>query len=167
MPSSDSLRVRTNTVEVELALAGATPRRVAFFLAEHAAHDFRRQSVLDLLEQGGTFLPIRDAETGVWEALHSRGVVWISMSRTTAKAEDSGNELHDNQTLVRVALLGGQSLDGEILYSAPEGAARMVDFLNRRERFFRLWAGDRVLLVNKDFVLRVVETGAGKEAACR
>lgn len=168
MPSSDSLRVRKNTVEVELALAGATPRLVEFFLAEHAAHDFRRQSVLDLLEQEGTFLPIRDIESGVWEAFNSRGVAWIAMSRVIADAEDSGYELYDHQKPVRVALRGGEGLEGEVLYSAPEGAARIVDFMNRRERFFRLWSGDRVLLVNKDFVLRVVEaTGAGKEAACR
>lgn len=168
MPVSDPLRVQKNTAEVELALAGATPRRVELFLAEHGAHDFRRQSVLDLLDQGGTFLPIRDHETGVWEALNARAVVWIAMARVTADAEDSGGELYDHEKLVRVALLGGEALEGEILYAAPEGAARVVDFLNRRERFFRLWSGDRVLLVNKDFVLRVVEeTSSGKEAACR
>ncbi|MEO8349236.1 MAG: hypothetical protein ABI610_10015, partial [Acidobacteriota bacterium] len=59
-------------------------------------------------------------------------------------------------------------LEGEILYSAPEGSARVVDVMNRRERFFRVWSGDRVFLVNKDSVLRLVEaTIAEEEAACR
>jgi hypothetical protein len=162
------LRVPKKTLEVELALTGETPRRVELFLAEHGSHDFNRQSVLELLDQGRSFLPVRDLETGVWEAFNSRAVVWIGMSRVAADAEDSGDELYDHQNLVRVALLGGGALEGEILYSAPEGAARVVDVLNRRERFFRLWSGDRVFLVNKDFVLRLVEaTISGEQASCR
>lgn len=168
MPQLDSLRVHKETLEVELALSGGAPRRVELFLAEHGSHDFKRQSVLELLEQGGCFLPVRDLETGVREAFNSRAIVWIGMSRDTADSESSSDELYDNQKLVRVALSGGDVLEGEILYSAPEGSARVVDLMNRRERFFRLWSGDRVFLVNKDFVLRLVEVTISEvEASCR
>jgi hypothetical protein len=38
-----------------------------------------------------------------------------------------------------------------------------VDHLNRKERFFRLWNGERVFLVNRGSVLRVVENCGGTE----
>ncbi len=155
------LRIPKKTLEVELTLFGATPRRVELFLAEHGSHDFNRQHVVDLLGEPGTFLPVRDLETGEWEVFNSRAVVWIGMSRLSAEAE--GDELYDHRKPVCVALLGGGALEGEILYSAPEGAARLVDVLNRRERFFRLWGGHHVFLVNKDFVTRIVEASVVSE----
>jgi PAS domain-containing protein len=114
--------------------------------------------VLDLVERVDCFLPTCDLETGEWESFNSRAVAWIGLSRAS-DADGSVDELFQYRRLVRVALVGGGSLEGEVLYSAPDGEARLVDFLNRRERFFRLWDGDRVFLVNKDSVLRVVENG--------
>lgn len=159
MSQRETLRVRKEPFEVELALTGRPPRRVALFLAEHGGHDFARQTVLDLLEQVDTFLPAWDVETGVREAFNARAVVWIAMSRNAMDAESSADELFEHRRCVRVALIGGASLEGEILYSAPDGGTRLVDYLNRRERFLRLWDGDRLFLVNRESVLRVVEQG--------
>ncbi|MDQ5858265.1 MAG: hypothetical protein M3542_08330 [Acidobacteriota bacterium] len=168
MTLSPLLRIRKETIEVELVLAGDPPRRVKLFLAEHGSHGFDRQRVLDLLEQPGSFLPACDLETGNWESFNSRSVVWIAMSRSSADAEGSGTDLYDRRKLVRVALAAGGSLEGDLLYCAPEEAARVVDVMNRRERFLRLWSGDRVFLVNKDSVLRVVEsTVSAEEESCR
>jgi hypothetical protein len=157
------LQVPKKTLEVELALVGATPRRVELFLAEHGSHDFNRQRVLELLEQAGSFLPGRDLETGEWESFNSRAVVWIGMSGSSIDAEGSGDELFEHRRSVRVALTAGDWLEGEVLYSAPDAGPRLVDHLNRNERYFRLWRGDQVFLVNKEWVLRVVENGRGEE----
>ena len=169
MPSLESgLRVRKETIEVELVLSGAAPRRVEMFLAEHGSHGFSRESVLELLENGGCFLPVRDVESGTWEVINSRIFVWLEMSRNSADSDDMDIDLYDHRRLVRVTLLGGVTLEGEILYSAPEGSARVLDVMNRRERILRLWSGDRVFLLNKEFVLRVVEgTVPREESACR
>jgi len=154
-----SLRVRKNPFEVELALAGRLPRRVALYLAEHAPHAFSRQRVLDLLEQVDSFLPACDLETREWESINARAVVWICLSRQSIEAEQSAEELFEHRKVVRVALVGGGSLDGEILYSAPAAEARLVDYLNRHERFLQLWDGDRLYLVNKESVARIAENG--------
>lgn len=167
MTSSPQLRIRKEPLEVELALAGEQPRRVELFLAEHGSHAFDRQRVLDLLEQPDSFLPACDRETGNWESFNSRSVIWIAMPRSSAEAEGGGSELYDRRKFVRVSLAGGGSLEGEILYSAPEESARVVDVLNRRERFLRLWSGDRVFLVSKDSVLRVVEGTISEEEQWR
>lgn len=157
------LRIPKKTLEVELGLFGATPRRVELFLAEHGSHDFNRQRLLELLDQAGSFLPGRDLETGEWESFNSRTVVWIGMSGTSIDAEGSGDELFEHRRSVRVALATGDWLEGEVLYSAPDAGPRLVDHLNRKERLFRLWRGDHVFLVNKEWVLRVVENGHGGE----
>jgi len=157
MSQARSLRIRKEPLEVDLALAGRPPRRVALFLAEHTDHGFARQTVLDLLEQVEPFLPARDLETGAWETFNARAVVWIGMSSGAIEKDGSADLLFEHRKRVHVALDGGASLEGEILYSAPDGEARLVDHLNRPERFLQLWAGDRVLLVNKQSVLRVVE----------
>jgi hypothetical protein len=159
MSQAKSLCVRKDTVEVELALDGHPPRRVTLFLAEHGGHGFEHQTVLDLLEQVEPFLPARDVETGVWEAFNARAVVWIGMSRQAMDEEAAPDELFEHRRRVRVSLAGGGSLEGEVLYSGPDGETRLVDYLNRRERIFRLWNGDRIFLVNKDSVVRIDENG--------
>jgi hypothetical protein len=81
------------------------------------------------------------------------------MSRQSVEAEGSADELFEYRKFVRIALAGGGSIEGEILFSAPDGGARLVDYLNRHERFLRLWDGDRLYLVNKKSMLRIVEDG--------
>lgn len=157
------LRVPKKTLEVELALAGATPRRVELFLAEHGSHDFNRQHVIDLLDRPESFLPIRDLETGEWESFHSGAVAWVGISGDCVEAEGSGDELFEHRRSVRVEIAGGDWLEGEVLYSAPDAGPRLVDHLNRDERYFRLWKGERVFLINKKLVLRVVENGSVAE----
>jgi hypothetical protein len=153
------LRVRKDPLEVELALVGRAPRQVEIYLAEHGAHDFVRQRVLDLIEKVDAFLPACDVESGQWETFNARSIVWIGISRPTVDVEGSADELFEHRRDVHVSLAGGESLRGEVLYSAPDGESRLVDYLNRRDRFFRLWNGDRVFLVNKESVVRIVENG--------
>ena len=155
---TELLRIRKQNVPVDLALPGAPPRPVEIFLAEHQAHEFRRQHVLDLLEQGPPFLPARDFATGVWEVLHKDALLWIRVALgPQGETLEAGDELFDVEKRVRVEVSGGEPLEGDLLYSAPEQAARVVDYLNQDGRYFRLWEGDRLYLVNKAFVLRVIE----------
>ena len=170
MPSLESaLRIRKETIEVELVLSGAAPRRVEMFLAEHGSHGFSRESVLELLESPSSFSAgPRPRKRHVGGHQLARCSCAIGMSRHSADADEVAIELYDHRKLVRVTLVGGGTLEGEILYSAPEGSARVVDVMNRRERILRLWSGDRVFLLNKEYVLRVVEgTVTREESACR
>ena len=159
MTASAPLRVRKDPFEVELALAGRAPRRVELYLAEHGSHGFSRQRVLDLLEQGNGFLPAVDVETGRWETFNANAVSWIGMSRDSVEAESAGDELFEHRKVVRLTLTGGVSLEGEVLYSAPDGEARLVDYLNRPERFLRIWNGEQVYIVRKETVVLAVENG--------
>ena len=157
------LEVPKQTLEVELLLAGAAPRQVELFLAEHGSRDFDRQHVVELLDQENSFLPVRDLESGEWEAFNSRAIVWVGIPECSAAGEGSSDELFEHRRSVRVAFAGGEWLEGEVLYSAPDAGARLVDHLNRKDSYFRLWKAERLFLLNKQWVLRVVETARGSE----
>lgn len=157
MRETEILRIPKQNVLVHLALAGAEPRPVEILLAAHQAHEFRRQHVLDVLEEPLLFLPARDSASGVWEIVNKRWILWIRMS----SEEEVDEELFDFAKKVRVDLQGKAQLEGELLYSAPEESARVSDYLNLPGRFFRLWEGEHVYLVNKSLVFRVVEMARG------
>src|SRR5713226_124544 len=108
MRQTELLRVRKQNVMVDLALAGTQPRTVEVFLAEHQAHTFRRQHVLDLLEQEISFLPARDFASGVWENFNKDSLLWIRVALGPLGDEEEGaDELFDIQKRVRVELHGG------------------------------------------------------------
>jgi hypothetical protein len=161
---TEPLRIPKEAFAVELALAGAVPRRVEIFLAEQRANEFRRQVVLDLLEHVQAFLPARDAATGKWEIFNKDALLWIGVPLapfgSQAPAVAGEDELFEFRRPVRVDLIGGGPLEGELLYSAPEQSTRLVDYLNEPGRFLRLWSKETLYLINKAFVLRVVEIAA-------
>ncbi len=159
MSQTEPLRIRKQAVAVELALVGRPPRTVEIFLAEHRANEFRRQDVLDLLENVHAFLPVREAGNPEREIINKGALLWIGVPLAPFGSEPGApEELFDFRRPVRVELLGANALEGELLYTAPQESTRTMDYLNERGRFLRLWA-DRLYLINKTFVLRIVETG--------
>lgn len=161
--ADDALKVPKQAVAVELAFVGQAARRVEVFVAEHQAHAYRRQDVLDLFEHEHPFLPAHDVVDQTWSIFNKDTVVWAGVSLPTARAalddDETEEELYEQRRLVTVELVGGDKLDGELLYTSPAEHARVADHLNLPGRFFRLWCAERLCLVNKNFVLRVVERG--------
>jgi hypothetical protein len=156
---TEPLRIRKEPFAVVLALAGEAPRQAEIFLAEHRAHEFRPQHVLDLLEQGQAFLPARDIATGKQETLNKDALLWIGVPLAPFGAETAAeeDELFEFRRPARVELIAAEAIEGELLYSAPVESTRLVDHLNEAGRFLRLWAKERLYLINKAFVRRVVE----------
>jgi hypothetical protein len=156
---SGPLRIRKNAVRVELALAAGEPRRVEVFVAEYREHEFRHEDVLNLLEHEQAFLPARDAATHRGEIFNKDGVLWIALPLSPAGTEPASaeEELFEFRRPVRVDFLAGQTISGEVLYSAPSEHTRLVDYVNEPGRFLRVWTKDFLYLINKTFVLRVVE----------
>lgn len=157
---TELLRVRRQSVAVDIALGAAAPRRVEIFLPEPAAPRDRRQQVLDLIEKGPAFLPARETASGQWEIVHRNAVAWIRILPESFGAEgdeSDSDELFDFRQKVHVHFDSGEPLEGELLYSAQEQETRLTDYMNYESPFFRLWRGDDVYLINKSHVLRVLE----------
>jgi hypothetical protein len=141
----DDLRVPRAVVRVELLLAGQAPRQVELFVPED-------QSVAQLLEGGGEFLPAHDVEADGWMVLRRAQVVWVRLAGEAV-------ELFEHRHEVRLELASGGALDGSLLYQAPAERARVVDHLNQPVRFVDLWQDDRRCLVNKAFIVMLTERG--------
>src|SRR5262249_60752265 len=109
--------------------------------------------------RGSVVLPGREQTVGTWEIFNKEAHLWIRVPLgPLGESEEGGSEeLFDYRAPVRVELHGGAALDGELLCSAPEEASRPVDYLNQTGRFFRLWNSEHLYLVNRSFVLRVIE----------
>ncbi len=158
MRTTELLRIRKQNVLVDLALPGTPPREVEIFLPEYGTQPYRRQHVLDLLEQSRPFLPARDRISGSWELFNRDILLWVRVPRGRLGEDEHGeDELFDFEKKVRVDFDQGESIEGELLYSAPGEETRVADYLNQDGRFFSLWQGEHLYLVNKASVLRVVE----------
>ncbi|HEX5854110.1 MAG TPA: hypothetical protein VFZ57_00705 [Thermoanaerobaculia bacterium] len=159
MNETETLRISKKAVAVDLTLAGGQPRHVEIFLAEQRANEFRRQDVLDLLEHEHAFLPVQDPGSPVREIINKDALLWIGVPLNPLGTEtDAPEELFEFRRPVRVELVGAGALEGDLLYSAPQESTRLVDHLNETGRFLRLWAKDSLYLINKTFVLRIIET---------
>lgn len=148
------------TVEVNLGTPGI--RRVEIFVAEHVADAFRRQHVADLLASPERFLPAREPGAANASLFNKAVAVWIRIptSEGGLPVEESSaelEELFEQQHPVEVELASGEVVRGDLLYSLPSDRSRVADYLNRGDRFFRLWTTDFLYLVNKDHVVRVQE----------
>ncbi len=154
---TEFLRVRKQNVAVDLTLAGTLPRRVELFLADPVRPDDLRNQVMTLLESGTPFLPARDCVTSGWEIFSRDAVLWVRIPLADLAAAGETEELFDIRQKVRVDLKSADPLTGELLWSAEQRATRVTDYMNSEGRFFRLWQEEHVLLVNRSYVLRVIE----------
>jgi hypothetical protein len=162
------LRVPKHAVLVEVALEGRAPQLVELYLAEQRPNDFRAEDVSDLFDGPAPFLPARDVAEAETVVLRKDAIVWVAFptslladGRADDLADGLAADLYDERHVVRVELRGGAGLDGEFLYSPPEGHNRVVDHLNHSGRFVKLWCNERLYLVNAAFIVRVVESGKG------
>jgi len=149
----DDLRVPKRRVPVEVVLPGGTARRVSVFLAEAAQGHEGPERLSDLLNGTSSFLPVVDGSGGV-AFLHR---VSIAIARVAPEVEpDAGGGFTiPTEHEVEVTLTDGARLSGLVSYVLPQESARLVDFLNGCEPFFRLLEREAVALVGRAHVAQV------------
>jgi hypothetical protein len=158
MRHTEILRVRKQVVAVELALGGMPPRAVEVFLDPQETEQHRRQQLMQLLEHGAPFLPVRDSVTETWEIANRDLIAWIRVPLASLSAAgEEMEELFEIRQKVKVEITHGAPLQGELLYSAEERLTRVTDYLNQQGRFFRLWRDEDLYFVHKSFVTRLIE----------
>ncbi len=155
------LRVPKFPVIVELAVEGAAPCAVEVYIGAQKDRAYARQRLLDLLEHPTQFFPGREVDADRWGVFNKETVIWVGIPLDSGalpvEEESQDEQLFDIRREVEVDLSSGVRKSGELLYSPPAERSRVSDFLNEEGRFFRLWTASHVFLVNKGYVLRVVE----------
>lgn len=158
---SESLKLPTAAVAVELALADGAVVAAQLFVPERA----RRGRALalelaELLDGAQAFVPARDA--GGHVVLYAKRAliyVKVALPAPADPVETDDDVLYDQRHDVEVVLAQGPTLIGQILYTSPADRLRVVDHLNQPAAFVRLWTAAALYVIGKPHVLRVREIG--------
>jgi len=113
------------------------------------------ETVLDRLNEEDRFLPLAMAEEGVaflgkWQLIR----VDVAQNEFTGQAADvNGPVIYER---IRVQLANGEQLIGSVCFGGRSGRRRLSDHLNTEPGFLALQGTERLHLINKRFVLRIV-----------
>lgn len=111
-----------------------------------------RVRAADRLNDDDAFVPFSRADET--DLLNKDRIVWV-------RIQDP--ELHDDgagsRAMVRLALLDGGEVDGELHYAMPRERERVLDYLNAAPRFLELFEPDGVRLVQRHHIVRVNQLG--------
>ncbi len=171
MESGDGLNLPKLAVAIELAVHGHGACRVEVFVAMHVSSGYRPQHVLEVLESSESFLPTRPVGGERFTLVNKAAIVWvrIALAHGELPVEESAEvvspTLFDVVHRVAVELSAGEVIEGHLMYSSPFGQARVIDYLNRTDRFVRLWTSEHLYLLNKAFVIGVTERDASARSA--
>ena len=150
----DELRVPKRRVPVDVVLPGGAGRSVFVFLSEAAASHDGQERLSDLLNGSDSFIPALETNGGGMTFLHRTSIA-VARVASEFEPDDGGGFTIPTEHEVEIALTDGSQLTGLVSYVLPPERARLVDFLNRCEPFFRLLERETVALVGRAHVARV------------
>lgn len=150
----EELRVPKRRVPVDVVLPGGVAQNVFVFLSEAAPGHDGPERLADLLNGTDPFIPAQVANGGGMTFLHR---ISIAVARVAPEFDLEAGEAvsPDTEHEVEITLVDGTRVQGRVGYSLPPERARLVDFLNLCEPFFRVVEPDAVALVGRAHVARV------------
>lgn len=150
----DELRVPKRRLPVEIVLPGGERRNVNVFLSEYAVDHAGAERLSDILNGAGNFIPAVDTASDR-VAFFNRTAIAYARVATTEERDESDDLNIPTEFPVEVTLLDGKKVAGLVSFILPPDRARLVDFLNSPQPFFRLLQQDAVALVNKLHVAQI------------
>lgn len=154
----DTLRVPTVTLEAEILFTDGReyPGRI-FVPAAAPRHSgpTRAEEWLNQAAEFFAFLP-DDAEAPV---MLNKGEVLAVSVHADANTSDAFDFVGSPERQVEIEC-AGRKFEGSIVIDNPAGQTRVLDHLNRPERFLTVRAGERHHLVRKGSITRVFEKEA-------
>jgi hypothetical protein len=144
----EEFRVPTTPTEVELQFVdGRTARGTVFVPAA--------VSVDSWISEPSLFFPFRLEGTVVAEIVAKASVVRLSFTPPPARDEDTDMDMDRSAVLIECP---GGRFEGEVLLDTPSNQRRVLDYVNQPGAFIRLHKGDRLHLIQKRLVIRVIQT---------
>lgn len=147
----EELRVPTIPVEVTLILQHPNREDVTLYLAPGAKRHEGPESLIELLNRAGPFIPCK-LSSGE-SAMASRDAIRCVIAAPDAGVyEEPGVPALD---MVRVQIRDFQEIEGVVRHVDPEDR-RLSDHFNNADRFFAIASGGSVYYVNKQHVVFIV-----------
>jgi hypothetical protein len=143
-------------VLVRLALRHEGPVSGAMFVSSHGGRASHPQSVWELLEEFGPFLPFEKSPDGTTVLVSRRNIDWVQV-----EGEASFDLFHPpprglvREELVQVRFQDGGIMVGLMVLDIPDAGKRASDFVNGPGSFFPLVTPEGRFLVNKKAVLDI------------
>lgn len=143
-------KIAKNRRQVIFTLADGSKLGGEVFLNLYEAHGQGSQKVGELLNGRDAFLPVKTAEGTV-----HLNVANIIKASTPADAERHELMLLGKKYTVRITTLHGEEIEGEIFVDLPQDRSRVSDYLNRPDRFCRVFTPDAIIYIGTRFILAV------------
>jgi len=144
------LRVPQREIQAEILLYGGQRRRGRFYVPASGPDGGPGRLIDRLNDASEGFLAL--AEEGSGCLVSKQRIVCVELVRDEHEVELTGDE---SRVAVRIELAAGPTLEGEMPYAMPPDKSRLIDYLNAASRFIHLLAGERLMLVNRDFLTTV------------
>ena len=144
----EEFRVPTTAVEVELQFVDSRITRGTVFIPASTSVDA-------WISEPSLFFPFREQGTVVAEIVAKASVVRLTFTPPPARDEDTDMDMERSAVLIECP---GGRFDGEVLLDTPSNQRRVLDYVNQPGAFIRLQKGDRVHLIQKRLVIRIIQT---------
>jgi hypothetical protein len=153
--SSGGLRVPTVALDAEVLCADGRTFLGRIFVPPSASHHDGATRPEEWMNEEPEFFPFLPDKAAVPIILNKPEVLILSVP-AVADAGDVAEGVAVPERRVAV-VVGGRRIVGTIVLDMPENHCRVLDYLNRGDRFLTLRDGDRHHLVQKARITRVEE----------
>lgn len=151
------LRVPTVTLSARVICTDGREFSGSIFVpASSSLHDGPMRAA-ELMNAGGEFFPFLPDEAGGPVILNKREVLVVSVASEAEQPVVEGVDI-DRRVAVEFC---GRTIEGHLHIDMPPHHSRVLDYLNRADSFLALHAGERVHLVQKRNITRVLEVREG------
>ena len=163
---SEPLKIPKRAVAVALRVDGGQEQPATLFIPPSGPSS-DELVVHRLLEEESRFIPCRQ-EGSTGGLLNKDRILLVTVplvpkGHENDQEEGALPELFDVYQRIEVSLAGKETVEGDLLFSAPEEQRRVGDYLNQRERFLPVYQQERVLLINKRFIVSAREKRCARE----
>ena len=145
------LRVPTVAMSAEVTCVDGRSFRGRIFVPASSSTRHGPMRVEEWMNGGGQFFPFLPDDSDASVMLNKSEVVVVSVDRESEPAERVDVERRV------VVECGARALEGALHIDMPAHHSRVLDYLNRAEGFLTLHDGDRLHLLQKQNITRVVE----------
>jgi len=147
-----SLAVDKIKKKVTMGLSDQRQLSGHLFLSAYSESGVGRQTVLELLTGKDRFIPFETSE-GEFTFLNQSHIIWLAAAQEKGATDTAAPPPRHT---VNVVLQGGKKLRGDLVMAMPEEKSRLSDVLNEITNFMVIRDEKKEILVNVDFVVRVV-----------
>ncbi|HKQ70730.1 MAG TPA: hypothetical protein VJT73_15395 [Polyangiaceae bacterium] len=151
----EELRVPTVALAAEILVDDGRKFAGRLFVPAASARHAGPARASEWLNEAVDFFPFLPDDARDSVILSKRQVVAVSVA-ADANADPAALSLTTDTSVV--VECGSRRLEGRLLIDMPQGQGRVLDYMNRAERFLTLVDGNRHHLIRKSAISRVVET---------